>query len=292
MARVRDVTLRDGLQSLPVVIPTAAKVALYRHLVAAGITEAQVTSFVSPRLLPQLADAEELWQALRPLPGVKGALIANYKGYERARAAGVDRLEMVLAISPTYNQRNNGRSREETWTEIMAMAAQANADGIHLAVVLSTSWYCFYEGDTPIESLLYWATQVANLGIPELGMADTTGAAKAPEVYRRVRAVRNAFPHVFLRVHLHEGGSGLDNARAALDAGADGVDAALLGLGGSPFAGEVVGNLDLRRLYEAGLVELGPSIPSLVEGLRAAEALVRQQLAEAGVNLPEIPMTT
>lgn len=275
MARVRDVTLRDGLQSLDMVLPTDSKVEVYRHLLAAGIEEAQVTSFVSPKLLPQLADAEVLFQALRPLPGIKGALIANYKGYERARAAGVDRLEMVLAISPTYNQRNNGRSREETWTEIMAMAAEAHADGIHLAVVLSTSWYCSYEGETPIESLLYWAEQVSSLGIPELGMADTTGAAKAPEVYRRVRAVRNAFSHVFLRVHLHEGGSGLDNARAAVDAGADGVDAALLGLGGSPFAGEMVGNLDLKRLHEAGLIRLD------LERLLEAERVMQRHLNEA-----------
>lgn len=275
MARVRDVTLRDGLQSLDMVLPTDSKVEVYRHLLAAGIEEAQVTSFVSPKLLPQLADAEVLFQALRPLPGIKGALIANYKGYERARAAGVDRLEMVLAISPTYNQRNNGRSREETWTEIMAMAAEARAGGIHLAVVLSTSWYCFYEGETPIESLLYWAEQVSSLGIPELGMADTTGAAKPPEVYRRVREVRNAFSHVFLRVHLHEGGSGLDNARAAVDAGADGVDAALLGLGGSPFAGEMVGNLDLKRLHEAGLIRLD------LERLLEAERVMLRHLNEA-----------
>lgn len=275
MARVRDVTLRDGLQSLDMVLPTDSKVEVYRHLLAAGIEEAQVTSFVSPKLLPQLADAEALFQALRPLPGIKGALIANYKGYERARAAGVDHLEMVLAISPTYNQRNNGRSREETWTEITTMAAEANADGIHLAVVLSTSWYCSYEGETPIESLLYWAEQVSSLGIPELGMADTTGAAKAPEVYRRVRAVRNAFSHVFLRVHMHEGGSGLDNAGAAVDAGADGVDAALLGLGGSPFAGEMVGNLDLKRLHEAGLIRLD------LQRLLEAERVMGRHLNEA-----------
>lgn len=275
MARVRDVTLRDGLQSLDMVLPTDSKVEVYRHLLAAGIEEAQVTSFVSPKLLPQLADAEALFQTLGPLPGIKGALIANYKGYERARAAGVDRLEMVLAISPTYNQRNNGRSREKTWTEIMAMAAEAHADGIHLAVVLSTSWYCVYEGETPIESLLYWAEQVSSLEISELGMADTTGAAKAPEVYRRVRAVRNAFSHVFLRVHLHEGGSGLDNAMAAVDAGADGVDAALLGLGGSPFAGEMVGNLDLKRLHEAGLIRLD------LERLLEAERVMLRHLNEA-----------
>ncbi|MFQ5846218.1 MAG: hypothetical protein ACE5IQ_00935 [Candidatus Methylomirabilales bacterium] len=275
MARIRDVTLRDVLQSRPVVLPTAAKVEVYRALLAAGIEEAQVTSFVSPKRLPQLRDAEALWEALRPLPGTKSALIANHRGYERARAVGMDRLEMVLAISPTYHRRNSGHSQEETWADITKMAAEANTDGVHLAVVLSNSWHCLFEGETPIESLLHWAERVLALGVSELGLADTTGAAEAGGIYRRVRAVRDAFSHPFLRVHLHEGGSGIDNARAAVDAGADGLDAALLGLGGSPFAGEVVGNLDLRRLHEAGLTQLR------LGALREAEGVLEHHLKEA-----------
>jgi hydroxymethylglutaryl-CoA lyase len=274
MARVRDVTLRDVMQSLPVVVPTAAKVELYRQLLAAGIEEAQVTSFVSPKRLPQLADAEALWDALTPLPGVKSALIANVKGYQRARAVGADRLEMVLAISPTYHKKNSGRAREETWAETAEMAPDANAAGVYLAIVLSNTWHCHFEGETPMKSLLHWVDRVAKLEVPELGLADTTGAAQPEEVYRRVRAVRNAFPHVFVRVHLHEGGAGLDNLRAALDAGADGFDAALLGLGGSPFAGEVVGNLDLRKLHEAGLVELDP------DRLGRAEDALKQRVTQ------------
>ncbi len=268
-------TLRDGLQSLPMVLSTAAKVAVYRQLLAAGIEEAQVTSFVSPKLLPQLRDAEALWEALRPLPGNKGALIVNHKGYQRARAVGVDRLEMVLALSPTYHQKNSGRPRDETWAEITRMAAEAKAEGVHLAVVLANTWHCRFEGETPIENLLHWAERVAGLEVPELGLADTTGAARAGEVYRRVRAVRVSFPDPFLRVHLHEGGSGVENARVAVEAGVDGLDASLLGLGGSPFAGQVVGNLDLRQLHEAGLVRLK------FEGLLEAEAVMRRHLKEA-----------
>lgn len=289
MARVRDVTLRDGLQSLPVVLPTAAKVEVYRQLISAGIEEAQVTSFVSPKLLPQMADAEVLWEALRPLPGVKGALIVNHRGYERARAVGVDRLEMVLALSDTYNHKNNGRSQEETWAEITRMAPEARADGVRLAVVLANAWHCHFEGQTPIPNLFAWAERIVELGVPELGLADTTAAAHPDEVYRRVRAVRDRFPSLVLRVHLHERGLGVENARAVLDAGADAFDAALLGLGGSPFAGEVVGNLDLRRLHEAGLLELAPSTglrtgPSAGPALLAAEAVLRHHLSEAGLK--------
>ena len=275
MVRVRDVTLRDGLQGLSVVLPTATKVEVYQQLLGAGVEEAQVTSFVSPRRLPQLADAEALWDALRPFPGIKGALIANHKGYQRARAVGVDRLEMVLAISPTYHQRNSGRSRDETWAEVMEMAAEAKHDGAYLAVVLANTWQCHFEGETPIENLLHWAERVAGLGVPELGLADTTGAARPEEVYDRVRAVRDAFSHFFLRVHLHEGGRGLENARAAHDAGTDALDAALLGLGGSPFAGEFVANLNLKQLHEAGLVELNR------EGILQAEVVLQRYLKAA-----------
>jgi isopropylmalate/homocitrate/citramalate synthase len=275
MTRVRDVTLRDGLQGLSVVLPTATKVKVYQQLLGAGVEEAQVTSFVSSRRLPQLADAEALWDALRPLPGTKSALIANHKGYQRARAVGVDRLEMVLAISPTYHQRNSGRSRDATWAEIVKMAAEAKHDGVYLAVVLANTWHCHFEGETPIEKLLHWAEQITGLGVPELGLADTTGAARPEEVYDRVRAVRDAFSHFFLRVHLHEGGRGLENARAAHDAGADGLDAALLGLGGSPFAGEFVANLNLKQLHEAGLVELNH------EGILQAEVVLQRYLKAA-----------
>lgn len=275
MARVRDVTLRDGIQSLQTVVPTSAKVEVYRQLVAAGVEEAQVTSFVSPKRVPQMADAEDLWEALKLLPGTKDALIANHRGYQRARAVGADRLEMVLALSPTYHQNNAGCSQDETWAEIARMATEAKPDGIYLAVVFANSWHCRFEGETPIEKVLHWAEKVAYLGVPELGLADTTGAARTADVLRRVRAVRDAFTHFFLRVHLHEGGSGVDNGRAAVDAGADGLDAALLGLGGSPFAGELVGNLDLRLLHEAGVVRLNP------EGLLKAEDAVREHLTAA-----------
>jgi hydroxymethylglutaryl-CoA lyase len=279
VARVRDVTLRDGLQSLPVVVPTDAKVAVYRQLLAAGIEEAQVTSFVSPQLLPQMADAEDLWRGIKSLPGSKGALIVNLRGYRRARAVGVDQLEMVLALSGTYHQKNSGRSREETWAEITQMAADAEEEDVHLAVVLANTWYCHFEGETPLAHLLSRAEQIAGLGVAELGLADTTGAAHPDEVYRRVRAVRDRFPDFFLQVHLHEGGRGMENAQAVVDAGGDGFDAALLGLGGSPFAGELVGNLDLRRLHEAGLVQLNPS------GLSEAEGVLQEHLTAAGVKI-------
>lgn len=253
MARaLRDVTLRDGLQALPRILPTEIKVALYRRLLRAGVQAFQVASFVSPKRLPQMADAEAVWEALRPLGGVRDALILNLRGYERARALGVDRLEMVLSLSEAYERRNAGRGLEEAWGELGEVAKRAAQEGVHLEVGLAYAW----GGEASEDEVLRAAERAVGLGAGALGLADTTGRARPEAVHCLVLRVREALPHLPLRVHLHEGGLGLENARAALEAGATALDATLGGLGGSPFAGEVGGNLAWERLAEAGLAPL------------------------------------
>ncbi|PZA05989.1 MULTISPECIES: hypothetical protein [unclassified Meiothermus] len=271
--RLRDLTLRDGLQSQAKVLPTGVKVELYRRLLAAGVREFQVTSFVSPRRLPQLADAEALWEALRPFEGIRDALIANLRGYERARAAGVGRVEMVLAISSIYHQKNTGKTQEETWREVAEVAWRAPLAGVQLSLALANAWHCSFAGETPEGEFWRWVEGAARLGVEEVGLADTTGQARPEAVYRRVRAVREAFPELTVRVHLHDAGWGLENAQAALEAGAQALDATLGGLGGSPFAGEVGGNLALERLVEAGLAGLGSA------ALEQARSWLQGQLA-------------
>ncbi len=253
---IRDVTLRDGLQILPTTLTTARKVALYEQLCASGLTAFQVTSFVSPRRVPQLADAEALWSALAGKPGQRDALVANLMGYQRARAVGADRLELVLALSPTYHRENSGRSQEETMADYARVIASAKEARVHLGIGLANAWHCTFEGATPPDRVLAWGDRFYALGVRDIGLADTTGAAHPGEIAALVRRAREAWPDALLRVHLHEGGRGVVNARAARDAGADGLDVALHGIGGSPFAGEVGGNLDALALAEAGLAEL------------------------------------
>lgn len=264
---IRDVTLRDGLQVLPATLSTTRKVTLYQALRAAGLEAFQVTSFVSPRRVPQLADAEAVWRALAGSDGQNDALVANLKGYERARAVGADRLEMVLALSPSYHRRNSGRSQEETMAEYEALIERARGDGVHLGIGLANAWHCTFEGATPAERVLAWGGRFYELGVHDIGLADTTGGAHPTEVAALVRRARLAWPDAVIRVHLHDAGRGSENALAAVDAGADSLDVALHGVGGSPFAGEVGGNLDAARLVEAGLVRLDAAALSRAWGI-------------------------
>ena len=245
---IRDVTLRDGLQSQAAVLPTVRKAALYDALAEAGVEAFQITSFVSPRRVPQLADAEAVWSTLEARPGVRDALVANLRGYERAVAVGVDRVELVLALSATYHRKNSGRSREETLAEFETLIGRAERDGVHVGIGLANVWHCSYEGYLAPEVALDWGERFYALGVRDIGLADTTGAARTEDVRSLVERARRAWPDAFLRVHLHDAGRGVANAAAALEAGADALDATLGGVGGSPFAGEVGGNLDLLKV--------------------------------------------
>lgn len=279
--RIRDVTLRDGLQNQQTVLSTDDKVALFDKLAAAGLDEFQVTSFVSPKRLPQLADAEALWERLRARPGTRDALVANLRGYERAQAAGVGRIELVLALSPTYHQKNTHRSQEESFAEFRTVVERARDDAIEVGIGLANTWHCTFEGDTPEDRVMDWFERLYELGIREFSLADTTGGAKPDAVASRVRAARRAWPDVYLRVHLHDAGQGVANARAAVEAGADSLDTALLGLGGSPFAGEVGGNLATEAVVEAGLVELD------MGSLERAGSWLAERLGRAPSPQPE-----
>jgi len=253
---IRDVTLRDGLQNQATVLSTERKAALYDALLAAGLEAFQVTSFVSPRRIPQLADAESLWSALEGRAGTRDALVANTRGYERAVAAGVGRLELVLALSETYQRENSGRTREQTMAEYEALMVRANDEGVHLGIGLANVWHCSYEGLMDPETVLAWGERLYRLGMRDIGLADTTGAAQPDDVFALVGRAKEAWPEAFLRVHLHDGGRGVANARAALAAGADGLDVTLGGLGGSPFAGDVGGNLDVMKLRDSEIATL------------------------------------
>lgn len=254
---IRDVTLRDGLQSEAAVLSIDDKVELYERLADAGLDAFQVTSFVSPRRIPQLADAEALWHRLEGRPGRRDALVANLRGYERARAASVGRIELVLALSPTYHRKNTHRSQEESFAEFSEVVRRSRADGIAVGVGLANGWHCSFEGDTPEERVMAWLARLYELGIRTFSLADTTGGASTGAVRSRVRAVRRAWPEVELHVHLHDAGRGVANALAAAEAGADSLDTALLGLGGSPFAGEVGGNLAVEALARSAAADLG-----------------------------------
>lgn len=283
---LRDVTLRDGLQSLDVVLPTAEKVAVYEEIVRSGIHAAQVTSFVSPRRIPQLADAEGLWNAIRHIPSAPDALIANYRGYERARDAGVGQVEMVLSLSAKYHQNNSGRSHEETATSIERIGQERSATGIELGIALANAWHCVYEGDTPQGVVLSWIERLRVWRPRYLLLADTTGFADADQVAALVRVVHREYPDLLLGVHLHvlqERHDSVAKAAAALDAGAHFLDASLLHIGGTPFAPGVGANLNSREVVAAGLFKLS------VAQLSRAEERLLSAIHRASRTINDVP---
>jgi hydroxymethylglutaryl-CoA lyase len=250
--RVRDVTLRDGLQNLAGFVPTARKILMYRAIVAAGVSELQITSFVNPARVPQMADAENIWGSLRGDATRKSILVANPRGVERAVACACVELEAVISASEAYNRKNARKSVDESLLDIAAMARVARASGIKLTVAIANAWHCMTDGATPSERVVELIGTLHAAGVREISLADTTGYAPPDRIFELSSAARSAYPDVIFGAHLHDTkGRGLANAVAALEAGIDWFDASFGGLGGSPFTPGVGGNLSIVTLVDA-----------------------------------------
>jgi len=245
-----EVGPRDGLQSEPGVLPTATKVEFIERAIAAGVRRVEVTSFVSPKRVPQMADAEAVLAALPRLDGVHYVgLVLNRKGFERAAAAGCNEIGMAVVASDTFNQRNQGVTTEQSivaWLEIAAAAKQA---GIRPQVTVSAAFGCPFEGEVPIERVLEVVRRVAEAEPFEIALADTIGVGVPAQVTELVGRVREAVPGVALRCHFHNTrNTGLANAFAAVQAGIRTLDASLGGIGGCPFAPAATGNIPTEDL--------------------------------------------
>jgi hydroxymethylglutaryl-CoA lyase len=241
---------RDGLQSEPGVLPTATKVEFINRVVAGGARRVEVTSFVNPKKVPQMADAEEVMKALPRVAGVHYiGLVLNRKGFERAAAAGCNEIGMAVVASDTFNQRNNGVSTAESidaWLEIAAAAQQA---GIRAQVTVSAAFGCPFEGEVPVERVVEIANRVAEARPFEIALADTIGVGVPAQVTEIVSRVREAVPGIALRCHFHNTrNTGLANAHAAVLAGVMTLDASLGGIGGCPFAPAATGNIPTEDL--------------------------------------------
>jgi hydroxymethylglutaryl-CoA lyase len=239
-----DVGPRDGLQNQPEPIATETKRALVRGLVAAGFRSVEVTSFVSPKAVPQMADAEAVLSVLHDRPDVRGfVLVVNEQGYARAKAAGARALTVVAVCSETFAQKNNGRSRQGTVETACRLAALARADGLYVRIALAAAWHCPYEGKVDAGLVRAMADEVSDAGIDELLVADTIGHAQPDEVRTLLRDLVDRYG-ARVSAHFHDTQAlGLANAAAALDAGVQSFDASVGGLGGCPFAPGAAGNL-------------------------------------------------
>ncbi len=268
-----EVSARDGIQNEQVILSTDEKSALIEMAVGAGLARAEVTSFVNPKRVPQMADADEIGARVKDLPLRSIGLTLNQRGFDRAVAAGLDEANFVVVATDTFNQRNQGT---DTFGSVDAFGAvtQGAPGGIALAVTIGAAFGCPFEGEVPLARLMAVVEGVMSHAPAELALADTIGVATPQDVTARVNAVAAAFPDVPLRLHLHNTrNTGIANAWAGLEAGVRRLDASLGGTGGCPFAPRATGNIateDLVYMLDRSGVKTGVDLDAAI---RAAEWL-------------------
>lgn len=279
---IREVGMRDGLQ-LEAPVPLADKLAMLDAIVATGVRRVEVTSFVSPRAVPALADADEVAAQLGRWPGVHfSALVANRRGARRAIDAGVAHLEYVVSAADSHSLANAGRSTADAASDIGDIGELAHNAGGSLEVIVATAWDCPFDGRTdPARTLAVVAAGVAH-GADALCLGDTIGTVTPRRTVELLRAVRAAAPDLPVGVHLHDTrGTGQANALAAVLDGVRQLDASIGGLGGCPFAPGASGNIATEELVywaeDAG-IDTGISLDRLLAAARVTERAVGHEL--------------
>ena len=245
-----EVSPRDGLQNHPVLLPTCDKVQLVLKAAAAGARRIEAVSFVNPRAVPQMADAEAVLQGLKDEADLAGqgvrliGLVLNRRGFDRAAAAGVDEVNFVVVASETFNQRNQGAAIDQTMAQIAEAVPLAAQAGLGMGVTIAAAFGCPFEGEVSETQVGRLAAGLASFGVAEIAIADTIGVGDPAAVVRRLGVVRAAAPAARLRCHFHNTrNTGLANAYAAWTAGVEVLDASLGGIGGCPFAPAATGNI-------------------------------------------------
>jgi len=257
-----EVGPRDGLQNEPGVMPLAVKREFIERLVGSGLRRIEVASFVNPRRVPQMADADELVRSLPRHDGVRYVgLVLNRRGFERALAAGCDEVGMVVVATDTFNRRNQGATTAESVAAWLEMARAAKAAGLRAQVTISAAFGCPYEGEVSPVRIVALARELAAGEPVEIAIADSIGAGAPTQVTDLLHRLKEELPGMRLRCHFHNTrNTGLANAYAAVEAGVDVLDASSGGIGGCPFAPAATGNIpteDLLYMLERMGVETG-----------------------------------
>jgi hydroxymethylglutaryl-CoA lyase len=289
-----EVGPRDGLQNEAASLPTAVKLEFIRRAVDAGLRRIEVASFVNPKRVPQMADAEAIYRALPQRDDVTYVgLVLNRAGFERAAAAGCREIGMVVFTTDEFNRRNQGvtsADSQRAWREI---AAAAHAAGIRAQVTISAAFGCPFEGEVPVQRVVDLAREIAEAQPFEIAIADTIGVGVPGQVAETFGRVAEAVPGIALRGHFHNTrNTGLANAYAAYVAGARVLDASLGGLGGCPFAPAATGNIPTEDLvYMLGRmgVETGVDLAGAIDTARWIEQHVGHAVPGMLVKAGEFP---
>ncbi|MGC4113404.1 MAG: hydroxymethylglutaryl-CoA lyase [Myxococcales bacterium] len=280
---VYEVGPRDGLQNERAQLPTAAKLELIAALAEAGLERIEATSFVSPKWIPQLADADAVARGLPKRPGLSfSALVPNERGLERAREAGMETVAVFLSSSDTHGRKNIAKTLDEALAGYEKVCAEALKLGMTIRGYVSTVWGCPYEGPVPVERSVRAATRLLELGCEQVSLGDTIGVGTPRQTEAIVGAMLERIPKERLAMHMHDTrGTALANVLVGLQLGLTTFDAAVGGLGGCPYAPGAAGNLateDLVYMLHGMGVETGVSLPKLVAAGRLAQKLVGREL--------------
>ncbi len=290
---IREVGPRDGFQNEPEVIPTARKIELIDALARTGLRRLEVTSFVRPDVIPQLADAGEVLQGIDvPAEVSVSVLIPNQRGLDDALAlrerhrggrAAFDEVNVFLSASETHNRKNVNRSIAESLAGVEVVLERAHAEGLRCEGVISTSFGCPYEGRVPVERVLDIAARLQRAGAQEIGFGDTTGMANPRQVRRFFAAARASLgAEVELTAHFHNTrGQGLANVLAALEAGVESFESSFGELGGCPVPPGATGNIateDLVSMLEEMGIATGVELPALLGCADSVRALLGRPL--------------
>lgn len=281
--QIVEVGPRDGLQNEPNLIATADKIGLVDRLSRTGLTQIEVTSFVHPQRVPQLADAPEVLAGIRPQPGVTySALVPNLKGLARALESGVQRIAVFTAASDAFTQANINMTIEESLAAFAPVITEAIQAGVSVRGYVSTVFVCPYSGDVPPEAVLKVTESLLALGVDEVSLGDTIGAAAPPEVERTLGLLLKTIPASKLALHCHDTyGTALANVWTALQMGITTFDASVGGLGGCPYAPGASGNLateDLVYLLHRAGIATGVDLDALVQTALWMESVLGRPL--------------
>jgi len=265
-----EVGPRDGLQSEPEILPTESKVTFIEKAIDAGVRRLEVASFVHPKLVPQMADAEALIEKLPQRDDVSYiGLIMNERGLDRALSTKIHEIGMVVVASDTYNRKNQGVGTDESVAAWHTISAKAKAAGLRANVMISSAFGCPYEGEVKVERVIELAKRLVDAGPAELGIADSIGVAVPDQVADLLGQVKEAIGDIPLRCHFHNTrNTGLANAQAAVAAGVTYLDASIGGIGGCPFAPAATGNIptdDLLYMLDRSGIETGVSLEQIIE---------------------------
>ncbi|WP_394837750.1 hydroxymethylglutaryl-CoA lyase [Pendulispora rubella] len=280
---IYEVSPRDGLQNEKVTVSTPDKIRLIDALAQAGLQRIEITSFVSPKWIPQLADADELADHIKAPPGVTfSALCPNPKGLARAQATGLEEIAVFLSSSETHNKKNINKTIDETLLEFEETVPPARAAGMRVRGYVSTVWGCPYEGDVDVERAHAIAMRLIELGCYQISLGDTIGCGTPRQTARILERMLKDIPASKIAMHMHDTrGTALANILVGLGIGIRDFDASVGGLGGCPYAPGAAGNMateDLVYMLHGMGIETGIDLEKLVWAGKAAESIVGRPL--------------